>query len=157
VKDIKKLVISIIGCELIGILATPFTISAIPTWYLYLNKPGFSPPNWVFGPVWSFLYLLMGVSLFLIWNKKVKFTHLKLPLSLFISQLLFNFLWSFLFFELHSPLLGLIDIIVLWILIISTIVMFHKISKQAAYLLVPYLLWVSFAAILNISILFLNP
>lgn len=155
-KDFSKLVVSVVGCELVGILSTPFTISAISTWYVFLNKPFFSPPNWVFGPVWTLLYFLMGISAFLIWRKGLKNKKVKRALVYFLIQLSFNFLWSFLFFGLHSPILGLIDIIAMLISIILTIRAFYKISKLAAYLLIPYLLWVSFATVLNISIVLLN-
>lgn len=156
-KNLPKLLVSVIGCELVGIAATPFTISAIRSWYQTLNKPFFSPPNWVFGPTWTILYFLMGVSAFLIWQKGYKSKKAKEALILFIIQLLFNFLWSVFFFGLHSIFLGLLDIIILWILILITTLKFYKISKIAAYLLIPYLLWVTFATLLNLSILILNP
>lgn len=149
--------ISIIGCELVGIAATPFTISAIPGWYQTLNKPSFSPPDWIFGPLWTILYFLMGVAAYLIWIKGLEKKAVKTALSFFIAQLVFNFFWSILFFGFQSPVLGLIDILILWILILITIIKFHKISKTASYLLIPYLLWVTFATILNLSIVLLNP
>ena len=148
---------AVIGCELVGIIATPFTISAIPTWYDTLNKPPFSPPNWVFGPTWTMLYFLMGVAAFLIWKKGLKKKHVKEALYYFIVQLVFNFMWSILFFGLKSPILGLLDILVLWMLILITVVKFYKLSKPAAYLLITYLLWVSFASLLNLYIVLLNP
>lgn len=156
-KDLQKLTISVIGCELIGIASTPFTLAAIPTWYASLNKPPFSPPNWVFGPVWTVLYFLMGISAFLIWKKGLEKKKIKKALVYFLLQLFFNFLWTPLFFGLHSPLLGLLDIVVLLAFLLVTIVSFYKLSKPAAYLLVPYLAWVSFATILNLSIVMLNP
>lgn len=156
-KDIPKLLAAVIGCELVGIVSTPFTISAISTWYVFLVKPSFSPPNWIFGPVWTTLYLLMGVSAFLIWRKGLKNKKVKRALSYFLVQLFFNISWSLLFFGLHSPLLGLLNIILLLISIVLTIQAFYRISKIAAYILVPYLLWVSFATILNIAIVLLNP
>lgn len=155
-KDFPKLVISVMTCELVGILGTPFTISAISTWYIFLNKPPFSPPNWIFGPVWTLLYFLMAVSAFLIWRKGWKQKKIKKALFYFLIQLALNFLWSLLFFGLRSPILGLVDIIALLISIILTIGAFYKISKPAAYLLIPYLLWVSFATILNLFIVVLN-
>lgn len=151
-----KLVTAIIACELVGIISTPFTLSGIPTWYSTLHKPPFSPPNWVFGPVWTTLYLLMGISVFLIWKKGLKKKQIKQALYYFIAQLFFNFLWSLLFFGLHSPILGFIDIVVLWVFILITILKFYKLSKPASYLLIPYFLWVSFATILNLSIVLLN-
>lgn len=156
-RNIRKFIFSVIGCELVGIISTPFTIAAIPTWYVSLTKPSFSPPNWIFGPVWTVLYFLMGVSAFLIWRKGFKQKKVKKALGYFLLQLLFNFLWSPLFFGLHAPLLGLVDIVLLLVFLVLTILSFHKLSKVAAYLLVPYLLWVSFATILNISIVLLNP
>ena len=152
-----KFAISVIGCELVGILATPFTLSAIPTWYSTLNKPSFSPPNWVFGPVWTALYFLMGVSVYLVWEKGLKTKQVKEALFYFLAQLFLNFIWSILFFGLRSPILGLVHILVLWVLILITTLKFYKLSKPASYLLIPYLLWVSFAAILNFSIVLLNP
>ena len=152
-----KFLVSVVGCELVGIAATPFTLSAIPTWYQTLNKPIFSPPNWVFGPVWIILYFLMGLAVYLIWTSKTKNQKLRqVGLKYFSIQLGLNFLWSILFFGLHSPILGMIDIIILWILILLTTIKFYKISKIAAYLLVPYLLWVSFASLLNLFIILLN-
>lgn len=156
-RNLFKLLIAVIGCELVGIIATPFTLSAIPTWYSTLNKPPFSPPNWIFGPVWTSLYFLMGASAFLIWKKGLKKKHVKEALYYFIAQLVFNFMWSILFFGLKSPIFGLLDILVLWVLILITMIKFYKLSKPAAYLLIPYLLWVSFATLLNLSIVFLNP
>lgn len=155
-KKYSQLALAIIGCELVGIVSTPFTISAIPTWYRTLNKPFFSPPNWIFGPVWTTLYLLMGISAFLIWQKGLKKKKVKEAITYFGIQLFLNFIWTFLFFGLRNPLLGLIDIVVLWIFIVLTILKFYKLSKPAAYMLIPYLLWVSFATILNFSILILN-
>jgi len=155
-KNTAKLLISIIGCELVGILGTPFTTAAIPTWYLTLNKPFFAPPNWLFGPAWTLLYFLMGISFYLIWKKNIKNKKIKTAKKLFLAQLFLNFIWSPIFFGLRSPLLGLITIIILWILIIATICKFYPLSKWAAYLLIPYLLWVTFATTLNGAILFLN-
>jgi tryptophan-rich sensory protein len=156
VKYLPRLIISVVVCELVGIAATPFTISAIPSWYVHLTKPSFSPPNWVFGPVWTLLYLLMGISFYLIWKHGFKKTKVKTAAAFFGVQLGLNFAWSVFFFGLHSPLLGLIDIGALLIFIILTMKSFWPISKTAFYLLVPYLLWVSFATLLNTTILFLN-
>lgn len=152
-----KFLISVVGCELVGIISTPFTLAAIPTWYSTLNKPIFSPPNWIFGPVWTTLYLLMGVAAYMVWQKGLKKKHIKNALYYFLAQLLFNFMWSILFFGLRSPILGLVDIFLLWVLILITMIRFYKISRLASYLLIPYLLWVSFATLLNLSILLLNP
>lgn len=156
-KKLSKFLISTIGCELVGITATPFTLSSIPTWYQTLTKPSFSPPNWIFGPVWTILYFLMGVAVYLVWIKGLQKQAVKTALTFFIAQLVFNFFWSILFFGLHSPILALIDILILWALILITIIRFYKISKIASYLLISYLLWVTFATILNLSIVILNP
>lgn len=151
-----KFITSILVCEAVGLLATPFTISSIKTWYSTLNKPSFSPPNWVFGPVWTILYFMMGVSVYLIWIKEMKNKKVKVALIYFSIQLFLNFLWSILFFGLHSPVLALIEIIILWLMIFLTALKFYKISKPAFYLLIPYLLWVNFATILNFSVAVLN-
>ena len=143
-------------CELVGLFATPFTIVAISTWYTTLIKPSFSPPNWLFGPVWILLYFLMGVAAYLVWEKGWKRKPVRTALNFFFIQLVLNFLWSVLFFGLHSPILGLMDIILLLVFIVMTIWQFKKISPTAAYLLIPYLLWVSFATLLNFSIVVLN-
>lgn len=156
-KAFLKLIVLIGICEFVGLASTPFTIASIPTWYAHLHKPFFSPPNWVFGPVWTTLYLLMGVAAFLILQKGLKKKGVKRALTYFMMQLFFNFLWSVLFFGLHSPLLGLLDIFVLVAFVVITIYMFYKLSKQAAYLLIPYLLWICFATVLNFSVVLLNP
>lgn len=147
--NLIKLFLAIVICESAGLIGSLFTFSAIPTWYATLNKPFFSPPNFVFGPVWTTLYFLMGVSLYLVWMKKKS-------LTIFWIQLFFNVTWSLVFFGLKNPLLAFINIIFLWTAIFLTIKHFFRISKLAAYLLVPYLLWVSFASILNLAIVILN-
>lgn len=153
---IIKFVASIAICEFVGIMSVPFTITSIPTWYATLHKPFFSPPNWIFGPVWTTLYFLMGISMYLVWGKGLKTKKVKAALLFFVLQLLLNFIWSILFFGFHSPLFAFVDIILLLFTITLTIVKFYKISKPASYLLLPYLLWVSFATLLNFSILVLN-
>ncbi len=151
-----RLIISIVVCEAIGLAATPFTIAAIATWYQGLNKPSFSPPNWVFAPAWITLYLLMGVAAYLIWEKGIINKKVKRALIFFLIQLLFNFFWSILFFGLRSPIYGFVDIVLLWLAILITILKFYKISRTTAFLMLPYLAWVTFAAILNFSIIILN-
>jgi benzodiazapine receptor len=143
-------------CELVGILATPFTIGAIETWYTTLEKPFFTPPNWVFAPVWTLLYMLMGISFFHIWTQGWKKEKNRKAGMFFFVQLFLNFTWSFLFFGLRSPLLGLVNITLLWIMILLTMKKFFPLSKSAAFLLLPYLLWVSLAVALNIAIVILN-
>lgn len=152
---ISKLLLVVAICEGVGILGSIFTISQIPTWYATLNKPQFSPPNFVFGPVWTTLYFLMGLSLYLVLGKKLKKEKNKI-IFLFSLQLFFNFLWSFIFFGLHNPALAFVDIAMLWVSIIFLIIEFWKFSKPASLLLAPYLLWVSFASLLNLFIIVLN-
>ena len=153
--DFLKLVVSIILCQIAGLLGALFTTPAIPTWYATLKKPFFNPPNWIFSPVWISLFILMGISLFFVW-RRTDHPKFKIAFFFFFVQLIFNVLWSIAFFGLKSPLLGLIDIILLWIAILLTIQNFLKISKFAGVLLIPYLLWVSFAALLNFSLWILN-
>lgn len=151
-----KAVIFIAICESVGIIGSFFTFSSITEWYLYLQKPSFSPPNWIFGPVWTLLYFLMGLSAFLVWEVRENKKNVRDGLQLFAIQLFFNFTWSILFFGLRSPLLGLINIIALLLFIILTYKAFLQIKPLAAFLLIPYILWVSFATLLNFSILILN-
>jgi tryptophan-rich sensory protein len=133
-----------------------FTFSSIPTWYASLDKPFFNPPNWIFSPVWTLLYFLMGISLYLILLNGWQDREAKRGIILFFAQLLLNVAWSFVFFFLHNPAIAFIIIILLWIMIFLSIFQFLKINKLASYLLIPYLLWVSFASILNFSIWQLN-
>jgi tryptophan-rich sensory protein len=153
--DLLRLITSILLCQLAGFLGSLFTIPAIPTWYKTLNKPFFNPPNWIFSPVWISLFFLMGISLFLVWRRQGHPTF-KTALIFFFVQLILNILWSGAFFGLRSPLLGLIDIILLWIAILLTILNFLKVSKIGGLLLIPYLIWVSFATFLNFSLWILN-
>lgn len=155
-KNWIKLIISVVVCQATGLLGAVFTTSSISSWYTFLNKPFFSPPNWIFGPVWTLLYLSMGVSFYLIWKQGWKKKKAQSARTFFLAQLGFNFIWTPVFFGLRSPFLALFIIIVLWILIVMTIKKFAVLSKTAAYLLVPYLLWVSFALLLNASIVWLN-
>lgn len=152
--NISKLIFSIGICLGAGIVGSIFTVSSIPTWYIALQKPAFSPPNWVFGPVWTILYIMMGVSLYLVWTSKSKLKQN--ALNLFFVQLGLNTLWSIVFFGLHSPFLALLTIVALWVMIFLTMRAFLKINKVSGYLLVPYLAWVSFATVLNLAILLLN-
>lgn len=154
--DRLKLILSILLCEAIGLLGTIFTVTPIQEWYAFLNRPVFSPPNWVFGPVWTALYALMGISLYLVVQAKASKKKKQSAYFFFGSQLILNFLWSVGFFGLRSPLLGLGIIVTLWGVIFLNIKAFTGISKNAAYLLVPYILWVSFALLLNFAILWLN-
>jgi len=151
IKSLPKLLLFIAICEGAGLIGSVFTFPAISTWYKFLNKPSFSPPNFLFGPAWITLYFLMGISLYLIWRKKNKNA-----LVFFWIHLFFNATWSVMFFGLRSPLLGLINILILWVLIVVVIHKFWKINKTAGILLLPYLAWVSFATYLNYSIWLLN-
>jgi len=154
--DMKKLFISILICLFAGFIGSFFTSSAIPTWYTTLQKPFFAPPNWVFFPVWTSLFIMMGISLFLVLQKGWEDKKVKTAIYVFAIQLVLNALWSVAFFGFKSPLLGLMEIIILWVAIAATILSFMKVSRTAAYLLIPYIIWVSFAAILNFSIWGLN-
>ena len=154
--DIFKFLISLFTCQFAGFIGSLFTTPAIPIWYACLKKPTFAPPNSVFGPVWITLFALMGISAFLIWRRGLNDPLIKAALIVFIMQLLFNILWSITFFGMKLPLVGLIDIVILWVFILLTIKSFLKISKIAGLLLVPYLLWVSFATVLNFFLWRLN-
>lgn len=156
-RDILKLVVSIAACLAAGAIGSVFTRSAIPTWYAALEKPAFSPPNWLFAPVWTLLYILMGVAAFLVWRKGLANQQVRVSLIIFLIQLVLNALWSVVFFGLKSPLYGFILIVVLWLAILVTILRFYKISRVASVLMWPYLIWVTFASVLNMSIWLLNP
>jgi benzodiazapine receptor len=151
-----KLAVSILICQLAGIIGSFFTVSSVGTWYVGLAKPSFNPPNWVFFPVWTTLFVLMGISLYIVWDNGIKSKQSKTAITIFGVQLALNTLWSILFFGFKSPLFAFIEIIFLWTAILLTILYFYRISKPAAYLLIPYILWVSFAAVLNFSIFYLN-
>lgn len=152
-KNIFKLVFSIAICELAGVVGSLFTMPAIRSgWYAGLAKPEFAPPNWLFGPVWTVLFAMMGVAVFLVWKKGFERREVKIALMIFDIQLLLNIFWSIIFFGWQSPGGAFIEIIFLWLAIIATIIVFAKISRPAAWLLVPYIIWVSFAGYLNFSI-----
>ena len=153
VSGIIKLITSITICLAAGVLGSIFTTPAIPTWYETLIKPSFAPPNWVFAPIWTSLFIMMGISFFIIWQMGSSNGR---ALYIFSIQLILNVLWSAIFFGLRSPLAGLIEICILWILILLTIMEFMKISRTAGLLLIPYILWVSFAAVINFFIWRLN-
>lgn len=174
-----KLLTSVIICELSGVVGSLFTTPEIGYWYKTLKKPSFNPPNWIFGPVWTIIFVLMGISLYLVWLKKwhpqnkigLKSTLMQNSLSqrffsgswqkiniilIFAVQLILNILWSIIFFGMHSVGLAFFELLMLWSAIIFTIVNFYRVSKVAALLLLPYILWVSFAAILNLVIFLIN-
>jgi benzodiazapine receptor len=151
-----KLIISLAVCLCAGFIGSFFTAGAIPTWYSALNKPSFNPPNWLFAPVWTTLYVMMGIAAYLVWRQGLSAPGVKLALAFFILQLILNVIWSLIFFNWHSPYYALLEIGALWLSIVLTIVFFYQVYKPAAWLLVPYLLWVSFASFLNFSIWRLN-
>ncbi len=150
-----KLIVSIILPLSLGSLAGIFTAQSIPEWYATLRRPSFNPPNWIFGPVWTTLYILMGISFFLIWKQDAG-KERNLAILVFLLQLLLNFSWSFIFFYFNMIGFALVEIILLWISIVIMLVLFYKIKPMAAYINLPYLLWVTFATILNASYYFLN-
>jgi translocator protein len=155
-KNFSKLIIAIVICELAGVVGSLFTTPSIPTWYAGLVRPALNPPAWVFGPVWTALFALMGIAIFLILKNGLGRKGVKIALILFAVQLALNVLWSVIFFGLHNPGGAFIEIIFLWFAILATIITFTKISKPAAWLLAPYILWVTFAAYLNYSVWILN-
>jgi translocator protein len=152
-----KLLISLATCIGAGLLGSLFTRGSITSWYPLLQKPSFTPPGWLFAPVWFLLYILMGVSAFLIWRMGFRQFHVRESLIIFMIQLALNALWSFAFFGLKSPIAGLIVIVPLWTAILLAMINFYKVSKTASLLLIPYILWVSFATALNFSFYLLNP
>lgn len=144
-------------CLVVGYLSSITTQSSINTWYPTLIKPIFNPPNWLFAPVWTLLFIMMGIAAGMIWKHLESQRELvKKALLFFTVQLLLNALWSYLFFGLNNVLLALIEVILLWLVIYETFHIFKKIDKKAAYLFIPYLIWVAFAAVLNGSIYYLN-
>ncbi|MBR2647871.1 MAG: tryptophan-rich sensory protein [Sediminibacterium sp.] len=153
--DWLKLVVCLLLTLGIGLVGGLFTASQIQTWYVSLNKPSFNPPNWIFAPVWSTLYILMGISLFLIIRKPASVYRTQ-SLQFFSTQFILNFCWSFIFFNQHQIGLALLDIILMWVFILLTIIWFSRQNAIAGWLLIPYLFWVSFATILNAAILRLN-
>jgi benzodiazapine receptor len=155
--DIKKLAGAIALCELIGMIAAFFTINAIKNWYVYLNKPEFNPPNWIFGPVWTLLYLLMGIAFYNTMKYEFKQNDdYKHAVALFWVQLTLNFLWTIAFFGFRNPILAFVIIIALIASICFWIMKLQKLHKTSAYLQIPYLLWCCFATVLNYYIIHLN-
>lgn len=153
---ITKFLVSIFVCLLAGFLGSLFTTPQINGWYASLNKPEFNPPNSIFGPVWTTLFILMGIALFLVWIKFKKNKTAKAAFVFFMVHLVVNIMWSVVFFGAQNPGLAMIVIIALWLMIAMLLVQFYKINKYAGYLLIPYLLWVSFASVLNYNIWQLN-
>ena len=155
-KYVYKLIVSIIVCQGAGLIGSVFTTPSIPTWYATLQKPSFTPPNWLFAPAWITLYLLMGISSSIVWHRGLDNRPVRIALIIFLVQLILNALWSVVFFGLESPLYGIIVIVALWVAILLTILKFFRISALAGALLLPYIGWVSFAAILNVFLFILN-
>lgn len=153
--NIIKLILSLILPLSIGAFAGMFTSEAIPGWYATLNRPSFNPPNWLFGPVWTTLYLLMGVSFYLIWKQK-KSKERNFAMLVFLIQLALNFAWSFIFFYFNKIGFAFAEIVLLWLSIVLMMIRFYKIKPITAYINIPYLLWVSFASMLNLAYYLLN-
>ncbi|MFA5767681.1 MAG: TspO/MBR family protein [Candidatus Paceibacterota bacterium] len=148
-------VISIFIAQMAGVIGSFFTVSGVQNWYAYLQKPVFAPPSWVFAPAWITLYTLMGIAAFLVWKKR-NVIGVKSALWLYGIQLGFNALWSIIFFGMRNPGLAFIEILVLWVLILAVTVKFFKIDKAAGYLFIPYILWVTFASVLNFAVWQIN-
>ena len=152
----KRLILSLGICQAAGIVGSIYTLQSVKWWYPTLTKPQFNPPAWVFGPVWTILFILMGLSLYLVWNKGLKKKGVIDGIALFGVQLILNITWSYLFFGIRNPFLALVEISVLWGAILLTAWKFYKIDRTAGYLMIPYLLWVGFASYLNLAIVLLN-
>jgi len=153
-KLLPKIILCVLLCVGLGVASGFSTIGSITGWYQTIQKPSWNPPNWLFGPVWTFLYVLMGIASALVWHSYHSLR--KTALTFFIIQFVLNLLWSYIFFGRQNILLALADIILMWIMIMITIICFYRVNKTAAYLLIPYILWVSFATVLNYSIYVLN-
>jgi benzodiazapine receptor len=151
-----KFLITILGTLVIGSLSGLLTADAIGTWYVGLNKPAFNPPNWIFGPVWTLLYILMGIAAGLVWNSAAEPATKRGALGIYLLQLGLNFMWSVIFFGMRSPVLAFAEIIILWLAIVWCIRSFGHIHRTAMQLMLPYLVWVTFAAVLNVAIVLLN-
>jgi translocator protein len=155
-KNFLRLIISILIPLAAGFLGSIFTTSSVGSWYLTINKASFNPPGWIFAPVWTALYIMMGISFYFLWKSGQSAVRTK-SIYLYFAQLLLNVLWSLLFFGLKNPLAAFIDILLLLATILYSVFLFYKISRISSYLFIPYLLWVSFASVLNLSIVILNP
>lgn len=156
INNFFKLIIALVVSQLAGIIGAIFTTPSIGGWYTTLIKPSFNPPSWVFGPVWTTLFVLMGIAAFLIWKRGLDKKEVKIALGIFILQLILNTFWSIIFFGWQNPGGALIEIAFLWLAILASMIAFARISKPAMYLLLPYILWVSFASYLNYTIWLLN-
>ncbi len=154
--NVIKFIVAVAIPLIVGGASGFFTVTDVDSWYQTINKPVWNPPNWIFGPVWTTLYVLMGIALFIIWKSDTSTELKKIAFVLFAIQLVFNFFWSFIFFNQHLVGWALIEMTVLWVFILLTIFSFAQVDKIAAWLLVPYISWVSFALILNFAIWKLN-
>jgi tryptophan-rich sensory protein len=154
--NIVKLIIAVAIPVAVGATSGFFTISGVSSWYQTINKPSWNPPSWIFGPVWTTLYIMMGISLFLVWKSDSAGMLKKIAIALFAAQLILNFFWSFIFFNQRQIGWALVEIVVMWVVILLTIFAFARVNKTAAWLMVPYVSWVSFATILNYTIWKLN-
>ncbi|MFZ2038734.1 MAG: TspO/MBR family protein [Minisyncoccia bacterium] len=157
IKNIVLMIKFVVMSEFAGLIGSIFTAPAIDGWYASLEKPLFNPPNWVFGPVWTTLFLLIGVAVYWIYiNTDATSIKKRIAFIVFGIQFILNIIWSLLFFKLQSPFLAFVEVIILWIFILLTIILFYKISKKAGIILLPYILWVSLAAYLNWQLWLLN-
>ncbi|MDD1686080.1 TspO/MBR family protein [Methanoregula sp.] len=157
IPSFPKLVAAALSCIIVGSLGSLVTVTGPGSWYASLAKPFFTPPGWIFAPVWIILFILMGIALSLVWDAGIQRREVQVAIGIFGIQFGLNVLWSFLFFYLRSPLLGFVDIIFLWILIAVSIALFFRIRKSAAYFLIPYIAWVTIATALNGAIYVMNP
>lgn len=154
---VYKMLIMIATCVVVGYISGELTKDNREIWYPTLEKPIFNPPDWLFGPVWTLLYICMGIAAALVWDRiEARREDVRKALTFFWIQLALNAAWSFIFFGLANPLLALIEIVLLWLMIYETFIQFMKINKTAGYLFIPYILWVTFALVLNASIWWLN-
>lgn len=153
-----RILVLVVTCLAVGYFSSLVTRPAVESWFLTIQKPSFNPPNWLFAPVWTTLYIMMGIAGGLVWHEidSSRKEEVKKAMKFFAIQLALNALWSYLFFGLKNPLLALVEIVLLWLMIYETYIKFVRINKISGYLFVPYLLWVSFATVLNASIWWLN-
>ena len=157
VREIPKLIVSILIPLIIGFASAFLTFSSFPAFYATLNKPSWSPPVWLFGYVWTVLYILNGIALFLVWREGLGRRDVQIAIGVFAIQIILNFFWSIIFFGFRSLSGGLIEIIIMWIAILINIILFYRISKAAGILLIPYIIWVTIASYLNYTVFLLNP
>jgi translocator protein len=157
IQSYPKLAAAILLCVIVGSIGSLVTVTGPGSWYAMLQKPFFTPPGWLFAPMWITLFVLMGTALYLIWESGTERREVKIALGIFGVQFALNVIWSFLFFGLRSPGLGLIDIVLLWGMIAAAIMAFYRVRKSAGYLLIPYIAWVTIALALNGAVFFMNP